>query len=295
MLEIKEGDNRLGIYPKLGGSIAFWLRRNVPIFYPIVNSHLTMQSNQIIAAYPLLPYSNRIAGGQFDFANHHYQLLSNASNGRDAIHGNAWQKEWSLEMLAKNSVTLSLHHQPVDELAKEWPFSYYAQVNYTLSREGLMVSLYFKNTDHDNQPVGLGFHPYFPCRNKVELGFAAQSVWNNDENGLPQGRMSIKGRWDFAKMKELQNSESLDNCYAGWNQIAFMRWLYSDIYLTMTASSIFQHLVLFTPQNQSYFTLEPATNMNNAINMSEISDRGLTILRPGESVEGKINYVFTGF
>ncbi|MDI2089991.1 aldose 1-epimerase [Commensalibacter oyaizuii] len=294
MLEIKSGDNRVGIYPALGGSIAYWLRRDIPVFYPIVNSHLASRSKQIIAAYPLLPYSNRIANGQFQFENRSYQLDLNAANGKDSIHGNAWQREWSLEALTEKTVTLSLTHEPNGEFSGQWPFSYFAKIVYALSENGLAVHLSFKNTDHEKQPVGLGFHPYFPRRDQVEVGFTARSVWNNGTDGLPQGRMSIEGNWSFEKMQVLKKDTVLDNCYAGWDRFAFIRWKYSHAYLTMTCSQIFKHLVVFTPENQPYFTLEPASNMNNGINMPEISDRGLTILKPDQELRGDIFYSFTG-
>ncbi|MDI2113627.1 aldose 1-epimerase [Commensalibacter nepenthis] len=294
MLEIKAGHHRVGIYPALGGAVGYWLCQDIPIFYPLINSHLAQNANQIIAAYPLIPYSNRIADGKFEFEGRHYQLDANALNGNDAIHGNAWEREWELDSFSKNSVLLSLDHDPTKNSKQQWPFAYKAQLKYTISVAGLSVRISFQNTDRCNQPVGLGFHPYFPRNGFVELGFTAKTVWNNGSNGLPEGRMSIDGRWAFDHMRALSKEEQLDNCYAGWDNFAFIRWKHLNAYLTMTSSPIFQHLVLFNPENQPYFTLEPATNMNNALNMPEISDRGLMILKPGQTVQGDILYSFSG-
>lgn len=293
MLELKAGQNQVGIYPALGGAIGYWLCKDTPIFYPIVNSHLAKCKNQIIAAYPLLPYSNRIADGKFEFEGRKYQLEANAANGKDSIHGNAWNREWDLESFAEHKATLSLVHDPLKDGKKQWPFSYKAKLKYTLYENGLSVYMRFENTDRCNQPVGLGFHPYFPRRNFVEVGFSAKTLWNNDENGLPQGRMSNNGRWSFDQMRPLCKSEHLDNCYAGWDRFAFIRWKHSNAYLTVTSSRVFEHLILSNPESAPYFTLEPASNMNNAINMPEISDRGLTILKPGQVLKGDIFYSFS--
>lgn len=294
MIEIKAGHHRVGIYPALGGAIGYWLCQDIPIFYPLLNSHLAKRANQIIAAYPLLPYSNRIAEGKFEFEGRKYQLDPNALNEKDAIHGNGWEREWELDSFSTNSVIMSLSHDPATDSKKQWPFSYKAQIKYTILETGLSIHLSIQNTDRCNQPIGLGFHPYFPRKSKVEVGFTAKSVWNNGNDGLPQGRMSIDGRWAFDHMRALSQHEQLDNCYAGWDNFAFIRWEYANAYLTVTTSHIFEHLVLSNPENKPYFTLEPVTNMNNAINMPEISDRGLTILKPGQTLEGDIYYSFSG-
>ncbi len=294
MLEIKVGDNRVGIYTSLGGAIAYWLRREMLIFYPVNDSPLIKNSNQIIAAYPMLPYSNRIAEGKFSFNNSNYQLIPNAGNGKDAIHGNAWQRAWNLESFTENSVLLTLNYSPEKNSEKEWPYAYFATLRYCIYETGLFIQMSCKNTDICKQPVGMGFHPYLPRRNLVEIGFSAPSVWNNGPDGLPEGRMLNEDQWNFDQMRKLTHNDFLDNCYVHWDRRAFIRWKYQNCFLTVSASPIFQHLVVYTPKDRSYFTMEPATNMNNAINMPEISDRGLAILKPGQTIKGRIFYSFIG-
>lgn len=294
MLEIKAGNNRIGIYPSLGGAIAYWLRKDLLIFYPVERSPLTRHSDQIIAAYPMLPYSNRIANGKFKFNNSVYQLTPNASNGKDSIHGNAWQKSWDLESFTENSVVLTLNYNPDKGSQKEWPYAYFARLRYCVYESGLFIQMSCKNTDICKQPIGMGFHPYLPRRNLVEIGFSAPSVWNNGPDGLPEGRMLNEDQWNFDQMRILKQDDFLDNCYVNWDREAFIRWKYSNSFLTVSASVIYRHFVVYTPPDQSFFTMEPATNMNNAINMPEISDRGLFILKPGQILKGRIFYSFMG-
>lgn len=296
MLEIKAGDNRIGIYPSLGGAIAYWLRRDLLIFYPVEDSPLIRKSNQIIAAYPLLPYSNRIADGKFSFNHSTYQLTPNASNGRDSIHGNAWQRAWTLESFTENSVVLTLNYDPDAEFGseKEWPYAYFARLRYCVYENGLFIEMSCKNTDVCKQPVGMGFHPYLPRRNFVEIGFSAPSVWNNGPDGFPEGRMLNEDQWNFDRMRVLTKDNFLDNCYVDWNRKAFIRWKYNDCFLTVSASPVFRHFVVYTPTDVPFFTMEPATNMNNAINMPVVSDRGLAVLRPNQTLKGKIFYSFIG-
>lgn len=294
MLEIKAGDNRIGIYPSLGGAIAYWLRRETLVFYPVGDSRLINNRSQIIAAYPLLPYSNRIADGKFTFNKHSYQLTPNATNGKDSIHGNAWHRAWNLESFTDSNVVLTLEYNPSQDSQNEWPFAYFARLRYCLHENGLYIQMSCKNIDDCVQPVGMGFHPYLPRRNFVEIGFSAPSVWNNGADGLPQGRMLNEDQWNFDQMRVLRQDDFLDNCYVNWDRMAFIRWKYAHSYLTVSASKIFKHFVVYTPHDQPYFTMEPVTNMNNAINMPEISDRGLAFLKPGQILKGNIFYSFTG-
>lgn len=290
MLEIKSGENRLGLYPEYGGSIAYWFRGDMAVFYPVTDSRLIAQDNKMISAYPLVPYSNRIAGGKFNFRGRDYQLKPNFEGEENTIHGNGWERPWKLELLEEHKATFVLHHNPPTDPVDQWPFAYKAYITYEVSGDGLAVYMQITNKDDKIQPVGMGFHPYIPRYNKVELGFSAQSIWNNGSDHLPEGRMFIDGRWSFDHMREVNHKEKLDNCYAGWQRILFIRWKNIGMNLTVTASNNFDHLVIYTPTDYPYFTAEPATNMNNAINMPEISDRGLYLLKPNESIKGHIFY-----
>jgi aldose 1-epimerase len=62
--------------------------------------------------------------------------------------------------------------------------------------------------------------------------------------------------------------------------------------LTLTGSKGFSHLVLFTPEGKPYFAAEPVTHRPDALNPNgDPRDQGMTILRPGEALEGVIEIV----
>ena len=144
-----------------------------------------------------------------------------------------------------------------------------------------------ENTDTRDQPVGLGFHPYFPRHNGLRLGFSAQSVWTSDDSNLPSLRVPAQGDWSFEKMRDV-GDVAIDNCYAGWTRSAFLRWPRLGMSLTLEASDIFSHLVLFTPPGQPFIAVEPASNMNDAFNRHGVADCGVHVLRPGEKLEGHV-------
>lgn len=293
MIELKAGAARLGLIPELGGAVAFWKSGKVCVFDAVSDPNLLAQKGHRVAAYPLVPFSNRVADGHFRFDGAEYRMKPNFGGEPHVIHGNGWEHPWELELLSDDSATLQLEwHPPYDRPMDEWPFAYRAQVRFDLREESLAVGMVIENIDQRPQPVGLGFHPYFPRRSGVKLGFSADTVWTNDERHLPALRVPATGEWSFERMRAVEG-EAIDNCYAGWDGAAFLRWPDDGLALTVSASPAFRHLVLFTPPEKDFIAVEPVSNMNDALNHAGVTDRGMTILAPAERLEGHIHFALT--
>lgn len=289
MLELKAGQCVLGVRPDIGGAVGFWTRDGQPILHPVIDPNLAAQQGQAVAAYPLIPFSNRVADGRFAFGGETFQLARNFRGEPHAIHGNAWERVWSVVSQDQASVTLALDHAPPRDPAGQWPFCYRAEIDYALRDDGLTVRIRVRNTDHRPQPVGLGFHPFFPRGHNIELGFSAGSVWQAGADALPAERLPVEGDWRFEPMHAV-DGPPLDNCYAGWTGSAFLRWPTRGLSLTMAAEHPFDHLVVFTPPGRDYIAVEPASNMTDAINRPEIPDRGLTTLAPDQVLHAEVEF-----
>ncbi len=292
MLELKTGLCVLGVKPERGGAIGFWLRDGVEIFRPVSDPNLIAQHNDSVAAYPLIPFSNRVAYGRFTFGGEQFQLDQNFRGEPHAIHGNAWERAWTVTVQEQARAVLRLDHNPPRDPPGQWPFSYHAEIEYGLRDDGLTVQIRVRNTDRRPQPVGLGFHPFFPRAGDVELGFSAGSVWQAGADSLPAARLPVEGDWRFSPMRA-PDGPPLDNCYAGWNGSAFLRWPGQGLALTVTAQAPFDHLVVFTPPGRDFIAVEPASNMTDAINRPDIPDRGLTVLQPDEVLHAKVEFALT--
>lgn len=286
-LELNAGGATLGLLPDLGGSIAFWRSGGMDFLRPVIDPHLVAQHGRAVAGYPLVPFSNRVAGDQFRFEGVDYHLTPSFAGENCAIHGNGWQRRWRLDMLSDSSATLSLYHAPVHGLAGQWPFSYRAQLRYDLRENGLSIGIMVENADTRDQPVGMGFHPYFPRHAGLRLGFVASSVWTNGPDHMPALRVPAEGEWSFAHMRDAGHAP-IDNCYAGWSGSAFLRWPREGYALTLESSPELRHLVLFTPPEQPYIGVEPVSNMNDGLNRTVIADSGIRVLAPGQRMEGHI-------
>lgn len=292
MLELKAGQSVLGVRPELGGALGFWRREGRDVFHPVVDLNLVAQRGEAVAAYPLIPFSNRVAFARFDFGGEAFQLARNFVPEPHAIHGNAWERAWQVVTQEPARVVLALDHEPPRDPPGQWPFRYRAEIEYALRDDGLTVSMSVRNTDDRPQPVGLGFHPFYPRDEDLELGFSAASVWHVGDDALPDQRLPVEGDWRYEPMRPVQGPP-LDNCYAGWTGSAFLRWPHRGLALTMTATAPFRHLVVFTPPGKPYVAVEPASNMTDAVHHLDLPDHGLELLQPGGVLRAQAEFALT--
>ncbi len=290
MIELTAGRSVLRIAPELGGSVLSYEEAGVPLFHPVVDPKLAAQKGEAIAAYPLVPFSNRVAWGKFSFGGEAFELARNFGDGPHTIHGNAWMHAWRVLDRTEARARLAFGHNPPGSGdPREWPFRYETEIDYALRPDGLDVTMTVTNTDSRPQPVGFGFHPYFPRDAATELCFLARTVWRTDPDELPDARLPVEGDWRFDPARPVAGPP-IDNCYNGWFGCAAIAWPNRTLGLEVCATPPFEHLVVYTPDGKAFLAFEPASNMTNAINRLDQPDNGLRVLRPGETLSGRVDY-----
>ncbi|WP_428376120.1 aldose 1-epimerase [Lichenicoccus sp.] len=290
MIELGHGASVLRLLPELGAAVASWQRDGLDILHPVSDPNLIAQHERSVAAYPLLPFSNRVGYGRFSFDGEHFQLAPNFGGEPHTIHGNGWEREWTVAEQRDALVTLTLEHTGP---AAQWPFHYAAAITYVLEADRLLVTLRYENIDTRAQPVGLGLHPFFPRDADVELGFSATGVWQAGPDALPEALLAVAGDWRFDPIRAVADA-NLDNCYAGWGHAAVLRWPSRRQGLRIVGSAPFGHLVVFTPPGRGYLAVEPASNMTDAVNRMQIADTGLVVLDPGAVLEASVSLELFG-
>lgn len=290
MIELKRGENQIGILPGLGAGLAYWRLRGRDLLVPTRDDTLRAQQGTPIAAYPLLPYSNRIADGRFTFDGETYELANNIEGETNSIHGNAWERVWTVIQQDPDRAILILDHDPEEEgRAQEWPFAYRAVLSVVLQDHGLDVELLIANRDTRPQPVGLGYHPFFATAADATLTFGARGMWENGAGNLPSHFVPSEGVWDFAEGQAVQGRQ-IDNCFAGWDGKARIVYPTDGYEMRVEADDVFRHLVVFTSPEKPFVAVEAVSNMNDAIHHPEILERGLHVLAPGERLSGAVRY-----
>ena len=162
-------------------------------------------------------------------------------------------------------------HRP-DE---HWPFAFEVRQYFTLAPTSLHVEMQFSSLADQAQPVGLGWHPYFPKRARSRLHVELSNRWDADAVLLPVRKVAQPGiDSDIAHL-------DFDNCFEGWRGPARIR----DEKVSLQLTSSLNRLVVYTPRTKDFFCVEPVSHVSNAIHMADPAAQGLQSVAPGETVE----------
>ncbi len=283
LVELRAGAARLELAPVLGGGIAAWSIADGPVLRPRSDEVLSTRFTRGLGAYPLIPFSNRIAQGRFSWDGQNYQLP--ALFGGNAIHGTGWERAWSVSEQVESAASLILDYTP----SVDWPFAFLAEQRFTLAADALEVGISVTNRHDAPAPFGIGLHPYFPRGEGCVLSFTAENVWLSGADMIPIERVAIPADWDHRDGRNV-GSVALDNCFDGWRGPVTLHWPARGLTLRMTADPVFRHLVVFTPDGRDFLATEPVTNMNDGINRE---DGGMVTLAPGETLRGNIRFALS--
>lgn len=262
--------------PEHGGVITICQYDGLDILRPATPHWFKTNDPTESAYFPLVPFSNRIDGGHFQFGGRNITLPKNAASEPHALHGTGWQAAWRVYDHAASHITLAYEH------AKgKWPWAYEAKQMFAVRGSSLTLSLSITNKSASPMPAGLGFHPYFPRTKSTVLTFNAKTVWmpKQETNLFPQINKPIPLNWDFSKGRT-PGTETIDHCFSGWEGHANI-----DGRIHITSDKVLRHAVLYTPKGEDYFCFEPVTHINNAVNaLGPPSRTGLRIIEAGETL-----------
>jgi aldose 1-epimerase len=293
-IRIEAGDLRAEIVPSLGAGLArFDLLRNdgrTAIFRPWP-AEGTDDPNRL-AAYVLLPWSNRISGGGFRFRDAFHRLEANFPGEPCPLHGNGWTSDWTVvEAHRDRSVLELLSNGP-------GPFRYAATLGYALLPTALDLRLSVTNRGEAALPYGLGFHPWLPRTPDTQLQAAATTVWLEDERHLPTVSLPVSERpqWDFRTKRHLP-ADWINNGFAGWDGHAQTDWPSRGLSLSIVASDQLRSYLLYSPGGHSpFFCFEPVSHVVDAHNLTTgEAARDLIVLAPGDSAEVTCRFVPTAY
>ena len=268
-VELQAGDLRLALRADLGGSIAGLWHRGTPILRSTEPGDLTTSRQS--ACYPLVPYSNRLAYQRFRWQGRDYTTATNFDDSPHSVHGVGWLRAWEVVVRGESDVVLRYRHVP-DE---HWPFAFETQQSFALTPDALVVTLTLTNTADIAQPVGLGWHPYFPRRERSHLHLEVNHRWDPDEAQLPVRKVAQ------AEIVGDIDQLAFDHCFDGWRGPAC---IVDELY-RLQLSSTLTHLVVYTPGNKAYFCVEPVSHVSDAIHGDDPAALGLRTLQPGERYE----------
>lgn len=278
-LEIAAGDYRLIAAPARGGSILSFTWRGQPVMRETEGEDILD-----VACFPLVPYSNRIAGGRFPWRGREVVVPVNwpAVDPRNPIHGYGWLSAW--EVAAASADRLRLIH---DHDGAAWPWPYRAELLYALGEAGLTVRLALTNTGSEPMPAGLGFHPYFPRDAQTRYIGLHRGEWQRGDDPLPtvlDQRAEAADWWDG----EPVGARVLDTVFAGREGPLRIVWPERGMAVTIAPSPALGHTAVYVPGDADWFCVEPVSHLTDALNGRD-PEAPMAALEPGDTIAAEMH------
>jgi aldose 1-epimerase len=277
LLSLRTGRLAVDLAPSAGGSIARFTVDGSDVLRAMTPEAIASGKGNNASAFPLVPFSNRIANGRLVFDGGEITLAPNWPGVRQPMHGDGWAAAWDVVRHDAHSAELAYTHDG----RSGWPFRYHARQTFRLEDERLVLAMAIDNLEQKAVPAGLGLHPFFRRDTETELICRTQAVWLSDAEVLPTKRIAVPSDWDFARPRKV-DAVVLDNCFDGWDGRATVTWPRQRLQLELTASEPFRHAVIYVPPGRPYFCVEPVSHANGKV--------GEALLAPGATLAGEIGF-----
>jgi aldose 1-epimerase len=261
LVELAAGTSRATIDPAMGGRL----------------THLDLGHGSLLrghdptlgwadwGSYPLVPWSNRIPGGELRIGDTRIQLPVNWPDG-SAIHGLTATAEWTVVDRAARSVqlTVSIDSEPWHTIGTQ---------RLELAPGRLRQELSLENVGEHAVPAGLGIHPWFRAGS---LRVPANRKWPGDP--LPVGSPVEVGPDDDLRGGAVP--PPMDRCFTELTDDhvevpgARLRW-----------SGPVTHVVVYTGE-PGWMAVEPVTMANDGFGLAArgAEGHGVIMLEPGEQL-----------
>ena len=276
--------------PGVGGAIAryWWTLEGASMDWlrPAAARDIAARDAAGMACFPLVPFSNRVRHGRFDFDGREIRLPLNQLPAPHTEHGHGWQAPWTVVARADDRLTIEYRHR-----ADAWPFAYRARQTFRLSPRSLVVDIALTNLARRRMPVGIGLHPYFPRTPRTVLTARTERIWLTDREVMPVALADPPPAYRLDRGLRVARRE-LDNAYTGWRRRAEIRWPERRARLVMSARGPLSFLVVYSPPGESYFCAEPVSNCTDAFNLAAAGrrDTGMIVLPPRARVGARVTF-----
>ncbi|MDQ6687105.1 MAG: aldose 1-epimerase family protein [Actinomycetota bacterium] len=234
----------------------------------------------------LAPWPNRIRDGAYTFAGTAYQLALSEPDLHNATHGLVRWCSWRPDSWGREHVRL--RYRLVGQSGYPWPLDLGA--DYSLSAEGLVVTLSAENLADVPVPFAAGMHPYLSVGERVDqavLTLPAGKRQLVDERKLPTTLVAAADEYDFGSGRRVGDLV-LDDAYTdlrrGSDGRAVVRLEGGGHAVELWLDESWAYVQVFTGDVLSSgareaLAVEPMTSPADAFN----SGADLIVLAPGQT------------
>lgn len=247
------------------------------------------------ANYPLLPYSNRVGQGVICAARRQavpQPLPGNWPGIAHPIHGLGWLQSWRVQARSARAALLHFHWDG----GPAWPWRFEAEQRLQLlGKDVLQLDLMLRNRDAREMPAGLGWHPCFARRSRLQLCLRADQRQLMGADELPCGVEPAHPNLVSGRAAPADDLVGTDSAFTGWRGRARLRWpeLAVDLH---AAGALAEHLVIYAPPSNDVICLEPVSHLNNALGQVPplAAGWGQRWLAPGAELRGRVRLALRG-
>ncbi len=280
---MSHGADRCDIVPALGGGIGGWTVAGQSMMRSAGAASLAAADPFGLASFPLVPYSNRIGNGRFEWDGQLVSLARNFFPEPHSIHGVGFQRPWSVQSRTADTAVLDLVYRP----GSGWPWPFHAQQRISLDDGMLTIEMSAVNLADRAVPLAFGHHPYFP-REGATLQFRAQGVWMVGDDGLPSLLVKPFDKFDYSTAMPVTRGD-IDHCFTGWDGLARIAWRDQPRALEIAASEELPNAVVCIRSDLDGFCFEPVPHVNNALNRRD-RDSAMPVIEPGKAFGASIRF-----
>jgi len=278
-LTIQSAHARVDVCAELGaGLLTYSLADGTSVLRP---SPSEIRSPFDLACNLMVPWCNRLSDGGFSVDGTFHPIEPNLPGQSLPLHGNAFQKPWTITKHDDASIELALISRGPG------PYHYEAHVRYALDNAALIVDLGVWHWGETPLPYGLGLHPWFEKDTDTTVQFTADTAVLTSEHKLPTERIALHRQpaWQFDAASSLPD-DGIDNAFAGWDGVARINWPTRGLAVEISTEPAQPCCHLFTPDRDAdFFCFEPVSHLPNAHHWAGAQPDGLTTLEQGDGME----------
>ena len=271
MIHLTAGDTVVDLAPTAGGSIAAFRWRGRPVLRDALPGAVDARDPLGMSAFPLVPYSNRIADGRFDWDGKRVQLPRNAAPSPHSLHGLGWQRPWAASGVTATTARLTYVH-----VADTWPWNFVATQDFVVTPDGLDWVIAVTNHGTTDMPAGLGLHPYWPNPAGTTLRVRTSGWWRTDHWVMPTEFVADESSDLTARLHP--TDADTDNVFAGFGGDATVAWP-DGMACDIVAGRYAGWLVVWAPIGDTVTAIEAVSHPTDALNIP--GTPGIVRLAPG--------------
>lgn len=274
MIRLASGDTEVDLAPEAGGGIARFHWRGQPVMRDALPGAVEARDPLGLSAFPLVPYSNRIAFGRFDWDGTRVQLPPNMPPSPHSIHGLGWHRPWAASAVTTSTARLTYVH-----VADAWPWDFVATQDFVVQPNGLDWVIAVTHHSATTMPAGLGLHPYFPNPAGTRLMARTEGWWHTDTWVMPTDYVVDPSTDLTARLHPA--AADTDNVFAGFGGDAKIIWP-DGRSLDIIAGPAARWMVVYAPAGDTITAVEAVTHPTDALNTP--GHPGIASLAPGETL-----------